>query len=337
MRTRIIIATAALTLFASCTTAQTSKVAPPSTNQVSLRQLGDIPLTGKTTRLDYQSYDPISGRLYIAHLGDGMLTVFDSRAQKVVGDVTNIKSVHGVLAVPELHRVYASATGTNELVVIDDQTLQIVARIPAGEYPDGIAYAAKEKKVYVSDKHGNSDTVIDAETNKVVGNISIGGPAGNSQYDPISDRVFVAVHRLNEIAEIDPASDKIVERYSLPGCQDPHGLLVDGKDYLAFAACESNAKLAVVDLTGKKLIALLPVGDDPDVLAFDTGLRRLYVAAESGVLTIFDVKETGKIETIWSGFYAAGAHTISVDSNSHRVFLPLQNVDGRPVLRIAMP
>jgi DNA-binding beta-propeller fold protein YncE len=149
--------------------------------------------------------------------------------------------------------------------------------------------------------------------------------------------VFVAVHRLNEIAEIDPASDKIVERYSLPGCQDPHGLLVDGKDYLAFAACESNAKLAVVDLTGKKLIALLPVGDDPDVLAFDTGLRRLYVAAESGVLTIFDVKETGKIETIWSGFYAAGAHTISVDSNSHRVFLPLQNVDGRPVLRIAMP
>jgi DNA-binding beta-propeller fold protein YncE len=112
---------------------------------------------------------------------------------------------------------------------------------------------------------------------------------------------------------------------------------VNGKDHLAFAACESNAKLAVVDLTAKKMIALLPVGDDPDVLAFDNGLRRLYVAAESGMLAIFDVKQTGKLETLWSGFYAAGAHTISVDSVTHQVFMPLQNVEGKPVIRIAVP
>jgi len=66
------------------------------------------------------------------------MIVFDTKTGTVVGEVKDLKRVHGVLAVPELHRVFASATGTNELVVIDDRTLQIQARISAGDYPDGI-------------------------------------------------------------------------------------------------------------------------------------------------------------------------------------------------------
>ena len=151
--------------------------------KIPLRTVADVPLTGRATRLDYQSFDPQSGRLYVAHLGDDMLTVFDTNTGKVVGDVKDLKSVHGVLAVHELHRVYASATGTNELAVIDDQTLQVVARVPAGDYPDGIAYASKEGKLYVSDKHGKTDTVIDAKTNQRVATIQLAGGAGNTQYD----------------------------------------------------------------------------------------------------------------------------------------------------------
>ena len=46
------------------------------------------------------------------------MTVFDVNKQTIVGDVKDLKRVHGVLAVPELHRVYASATGANELVTV---------------------------------------------------------------------------------------------------------------------------------------------------------------------------------------------------------------------------
>jgi hypothetical protein len=38
----------------------------------------------------------------------------------------------------------------------------------------------------------------------------------------------------------------------------------------------------VVDLANMKVLATYPVGKDPDVLAFDTGLKQLYVSAESG-------------------------------------------------------
>ena len=314
----------------------TLNIASAQTDKLPLRQIADIPLTGTASRLDYQSFDAASGRLYIAHLGADTLIVFDTKTQKVVGDVKNLKSVHGVLAVPELHRIYASATGTNELAVIDDQTLEIIERVPAGDYPDGIAYASKEKKLYVSDKHGKTDTVIDARTNKVITTIKLKGEVGNTQYDSVSDRIFVAVHRLNQIVEIDPNTDKIAGRYDLPGCKDSHGLLIDGKNRLAFAACEGNGKLAVFDLSKKKLLSLLTVGDDPDVLAFDTEYERLYVSAESGILTIFDVKK-GNLEKVGSGFFAANAHTVAVDSTTHRIYLPLENIDGKPVLRIALP
>lgn len=305
-------------------------------NKLPLRQVIDVPLTGTASRLDYQTFDAQTGRLYIAHLGADMMTVFDTKTQKVVGDVKDLKHVHGVLAVPEMHRVYATATGTNELAVIDDQTLQIVARVPAGDYPDGIAYASKEKKLYVSDLHGKTDTVIDANTNKRINTIELGGGAGNSQYDSISDRIYVTVHKQNQIAEIDPNTDKVVGNYSLPGCEGSHGLLIDSKNRLAFAACEDNAKLAVFNLTTKKLLSIYSVGNDPDVLAFDFDLGRLYVSAESGILTIFDEKE-GNLVKIGEAFFAAKAHTVSVDSSTHRVYLPLENIGGKPVLRIAMP
>ena len=73
-----------------------------------LRNLRDVPLGGGASRFDYQSLDPNTGRLYIAHLGDGTMAVFDTNKETLVGEVKDLSRVHGVLAVPELHRVYAS-------------------------------------------------------------------------------------------------------------------------------------------------------------------------------------------------------------------------------------
>jgi len=300
-----------------------------------LRVLADVPLTGGTTRFDYQSFDSSSGRLYIAHLGSDLMKVFDVNKQTIVADVKDLKRVHGVLAVPELHRVYASATGTNELVVIDDQSLGIIARVPAGDYPDGIAYAGKANKIYVSDLHGKTETVIDGKTNQRLTTIALGGGAGNSQYDAASNRIFVTVEGREELAEIDPNSDQLVARYPLTGCKGSHGLLIDSERRLAFAACEDNSKLVVFDLESKSATATLSVGADPDVLAFDSGLRRLYVSAESGIISIFDEHDRG-LQKIGEGFFAPNAHSVAVDPATHCVYFPLQNLNGKPVLRIAV-
>lgn len=71
------------------------------------------------------------------------------------------------------------------------------------------------------------------------------------------------------------------------------------------------------------------------MLAFDPGLRRLYVASESGAVTIFDERD-GRLDRIGT-YRAPHAHSVAVDPRTHQVFLPLADVNGRPVLRILSP
>ena len=116
----------------------------------------------------------------------------------------------------------------------------ILARAPAGDYPDGLAYDPVERHVFVSDESGGVETVIDAAGRRIA-TIPLGGEAGNVQYDAGSGRILVDVQTRDDIAVIDPRSNRIVRRVALPGCDHPHGLLVDSPRRLAFVACDGNA------------------------------------------------------------------------------------------------
>lgn len=305
----------------------------PSLGDLPLKHFADIRLPGRTTRLDYESFDPNRRLLFIAHLGDGDVIVFDVGSSRVVGRVGDVSSVHGVLAVPELSRVYASATGANEIVAIDEATLEIVARMPGGRYPDGMAYAPAAHKLYVSDETGETETVIDVRTSQRVATIPLGGEVGNSQYDPTSRHIFVNVQTRNELVEIDPTIDRVIARFPLTGAKGNHGLLIDSQDRIAFVACEGNDKLLVFDMGPRRVLQSFDVGSDPDVLAFDTASKTLYVAGEVGVVSMFSVKGA-EVRKIGEGRVGPNAHVVAVDSATHRSYFPLKNVDGHPVLRV---
>jgi DNA-binding beta-propeller fold protein YncE len=206
------------------------------------------------------------------------MVVFDTTKRKVVANLDGFKRVHGVWAVPELDRVYASVTGDHAVAVVDSKTLNTLTKVGPITYPDGLAYAPMAKRVFVSDEHGDADAVIDATNNTLVTSIPLGGGAGNTVYDPNSGHILVAVHGANELIAIDPASAKIVGRYSLSGVSNPHGIALDTSNRLAFVAGEENHSLAMVDLNTMKIVSTYQVGEDPDVLAFDPGLKRLYVS-----------------------------------------------------------
>jgi DNA-binding beta-propeller fold protein YncE len=300
-----------------------------------LKVVADVPLHGAAVRFDYQYFDSTQGRLYIAHMNANQLVVFDAKKRTVIANLDGFPSVHGVWAVPELGRVYASATGKHQVNVVDTETLKTIASVGPIDYPDGIAYAPLAKRIFVSDEHGDADAVIDATTNKLVTAIPLGGGAGNTVYDPGSGHIFVAVHEKNELVAIHPVTAKIIGRYPLPGIQSPHGVALDAADRLAFVAGEENHTLAVVDLTTMKVLSIQQVGEDPDVLAFDAGLKQLYVSAESGHVTVF--RESGKSLTLEGKLFLPHGHTVSVDPDTHFVYFPLENLDGHPVLRIMQP
>jgi len=300
-----------------------------------LKKVADVPMPGPAVRFDYQTLDAESGRLYIAHMNADQLVVFDTSKRQVIANLDGFKRVHGVFAAPEIHRVYASVTGNHQVAAVNTETLKIVGTAGPINYPDGLAYAPREKKVFVSDEHGGVDAVVDATNNNLIDKIPLGGGAGNTVYDPGSGHVLVAVHGVNRLVAIDPATDKIIGQYPLPGIENPHGIALDISGHFAFVAGEENHSLAMADLNTMKVLSIYQVGDDPDVLAFDPGLKRLYVSAESGTVTIFQ-SDNRKL-TLLSSFKMPHAHTVSVDPKTHLVYFPLENIDGHPLLRIMQP
>jgi DNA-binding beta-propeller fold protein YncE len=300
-----------------------------------LTKVVDIPMPRPAVRFDYQTFDPSSGRLYIAHMNADQLVVFDTAKREVVANLDGFKRVHGVTLAPEIHRLYASVTGNHQVAVVDTESLKTLGTAGPITYPDGLAYAPQQNKVFVSDEHGGVDAVIDAASNKLIANIPLGGGAGNTVYDSVSGHILVAVHAVNLLAVIDPATNQIVSRIPLPGIKNPHGIALDTGARIAFIAGKENHSLAMVDLQTMKVLSTYEVGEDPDVLAYDPGLKRLYVSAESGTVTIFQSR--GKSLSLLGSLEMPHAHTVSVDPKTHLVYFPLENIEGHPVLRIMQP
>jgi DNA-binding beta-propeller fold protein YncE len=300
-----------------------------------LALVATVPLPGPANRFDYQSFDPASGRLYMNHMNAGTLVVFSAESGKVIAEVPGLPRATGVRAVPSRHQVYVSAAGAHEVAIIDDRTLFVTKRIGGIKFPDGIAYVPDAGKVFVSDETGNADAVIDATIGELRSKIELGGEAGNTQYDSVSHCILVAVQTRNQLVAIDPWTEKVVARYDLAGSSEPHGFAIDAEGRLAFVSSQGNAMLQVLDLRTMRVIGQVSVGGTPDVLAWDAAWRRLYVAAEGGVLSAFwldgtALRPVGELRMPY-------AHTVAVDPRTHRVFVPLQNVDGKPVLRIYEP
>jgi DNA-binding beta-propeller fold protein YncE len=296
------------------------------------RVVADVPLPGKAARFDYQSFDVTTGRLWIAHMGAGELLAFDVRARQVVARVRGMPGVTGVRAVPVVQRVFAALSSGHEVAVLDSHDGRVLARVPGGRFPDGLAYAPRARKVFVSDEYGRQELVIDATSLTERRPIEMGGEVGNTQYDSIADRIWVAVQTRDELAAIDPLTDSIVDRVAVPGIQRPHGFHVDAARRLIYVTGEENSRVGVLNLRTKRMVDTYAVGQAPDVLAMDPERSRLFVASESGAISAFEIQ--GDSLAPLPRYTATHAHSVAVDPASHLVYVPLENVGGRPVLRI---
>ena len=114
----------------SCSSAQVR-----DTGELPLRRVSETPLTGGTVRFDYLALDAGRGLLFVAHMGAGQLVEVDVRAHTVVRTPGDLPDVHGVIVVPDKHRVYATATGRNQMVAVDEDSGAVVFTAPTDAYP----------------------------------------------------------------------------------------------------------------------------------------------------------------------------------------------------------
>jgi DNA-binding beta-propeller fold protein YncE len=295
----------------------------------------DLPGPGGK-RFDYLTIDTDDHYLFSAHLAAGQTYVIDLRTNKVVATVGDTPGVEGVEYVPELKKFYTSNAGDNTIGVVDLRQLKVVKKLHTEKKPDGSAYAAPFHKLYVSDERGKAEAIVDVTKDEIIKTLHFDSETGMPQYDPVARKVYVNLQDQNIFAVIDPATYDVVGRYRVGRCKGNHGMTLDPEHHRAFLSCEENNLMAVFDLDKHEPIAFLPMADGPDVIKFDPGLGRIYAACYSGAISVFHQDDSNHYRKIEDFKVQHAVHTLAVDLETHRVYTPEQDADGKPVARMAV-
>ncbi len=302
-----------------------------------LKIVATIDLPGPAgKRFDYLTIDADDGYLLSSHLAAGLLYVIDMKTNRLVKAIPDVPGTEGVEYVPELKKAYTSNWYENKVGVVDLRQMKVVAKIPVEEKPDGSTYAPPFHKLYVSDERGKAESVIDVESDKVVKTLRFDSETGMPQYDPVSRKVLVNLQEQDVIAEIDPATDTVSGRYPVPECKGNHGMALDAQHRRAFLVCEDTNRMAVFDMEKHKTIATFSIPAGGDVIKFDPGLNRIYVACSSGAIAVCQQNGPDHYRKLEDFPVQKKVHSLAVDPNTHRVYAPEEQADGRPVARITV-
>lgn len=302
-----------------------------------LKQVGFIDVPGpKGKRFDYLTIDPSRHLLFSTHLGAGLLYVIDLKTNKVVKTFEDLPGIEGVELAPDVNKAYTSNWQENKIGVIDLQQMKLIKKLTTESKPDGIAYAAPFHKIYVSDERAKAEAVVNVNKDEVIATLHFQSETGNPRYDPVSKRVYINLQDKNVIAEIDPATDKEVAEYPVGKCKGNHGMALDSEHHLAFLSCEENDLMTVFRLDTHQPIADFPQAKGGDVIAFDPGLKRIYVACYDGAISVFQEDDPAHFRKLGDVPVEKKVHSLAIDPENHRIYAPEQEENGAPAAKIAI-
>ncbi len=285
----------------------------------------DLPGPGGK-RFDYLTIDADDHYLISAHLAAGQTYV----------TVTDTPGAEGVEYIPELKKFYTSNAGDNTIGVVDLKQMKVVKKLKTEAKPDGSTYAAPFHKLYVSDERGKAEAIVDVTKDEVIKTLHFDSETGMPQYDPVARKVYVNLQDENIFAVIDPATDEVVGRYPVGRCKGNHGMTLDPAHHRAFLSCEGNSLMTVFDLDKQHPIAFLPMASGPDVIKFDPGLKRIYVACSGGAISVFQMDDPDHYRKLEDFTVQKKVHSLAIDPETHRVYAPEQEADGKAVARMVI-
>lgn len=300
-----------------------------------LKKVAAIDLPGeKGKRFDYLTIDYTHKYLLSAHLAADVSYVIDLQSNKLVKMIKDTPGAEGIEYVPELNKVYTSNRTDHTIGVIDMNKMEVIKKIPAKNKPDGSAYAAPFQKLYVSDELAKAELVIDVKKDEIYSIIQFESETGMPQYDPSTRKIYVNLQEQNLFAIIDPSNDKVIGKYPVGQCVGNHGMALDIENHLAFLVCEENNLMTVFNLTTNQPVATVEIPSGGDVVKFDPGLKRIYVACSSGYISVIKENNPSHFVKLEDFPVQKNVHTLAVDVNTHRVYAPEEEEDGKPVSRM---
>jgi len=268
-------------------------------------------------RIDHLAFDPHSGRLFVAALGNGTVEVVDVGSNKVVGRVTGLQEPQGIVVLPAgaAFAVACGGDGTCRLFAID--SLAPLASIAFDSDADNLRLEPRTGRLFVA--HGQALGAVDSKGGKLF-EVALASHPEAFQLEPGSDRVFVNVPGARQIAVVDLKTRKVQAQWPLSaGANFPLALAAERQRL--YVACRQPARLLAFDTTtGRETAAVDCIGDADD-LFYDAARQRLYLAGGDGSIDVFAAGAGDELHLVARVPTAAGARTALLVPERHELFV----------------
>ena len=266
---------------------------------------------------DYITFDASTRRLYISHNTE--VKVVDADSGAIVGSVSDLKRVHGIVVMNDLGHGFISDGGADEVVVFDLKTLKPTGHIKTGGNPDCIIYDPASKHIFAMNGKTNDASVIDPVSEKVIATIPIGGrpeyavPDGHGTiYDNVEDK--------NEVVAIDSMTNTVKSRWPIAPAEEATAIDLDEQHHRLFIGGR-NKILAIMNVDTGKVVQTFPIGSGVDTNIFEPSTGTLFVAAREGTLHVYHEDSPDNfsvVETVKTEF---GARNMALDPKTHQLFI----------------
>jgi DNA-binding beta-propeller fold protein YncE len=295
---------------------------------MTLRRLGfiDLPPHERAGGFDHAAVHEPTGQIYVAHTANDAVDVIDITDRTYVRSIPDLPAVAGAL-VAEPNLVFTSNRGENTVGLFTVADTSRVDKVAVGIRPNGLAYDRRRSRLLVAHvgdpalAGSFTVSVVDVRARKRVADLPVAGRTRWAIYDPDSDAFHVNIADPPQIIVVESADPVRIRRIVAIPHAGPHGLDIDVAGRRLFCACDAGVLVAVDADTGK-LLETHSIAGVPDVVFFNRGLGRLYVAiGDPGVIEVFDTSPLARRETVAT---EAGAHTLSFDAARNIIcaFLP---------------
>jgi len=287
-----------------------------------------IPLGQVAGRIDHLAFDPASGRLFVAELGNDSIGVVDVRARKTVHTIKGLKEPQGVGYVEANGTLFAANAGDGSVRLFRGADFTPAGRIELGDDADNIRVDSKAGQVFVGFGSGGI-AILDAATGEKRGEIKLHAHPEAFQLAPAGDRIYVNVPDAGQIVVLDRKSLKQVARWPTRAdtANFPMALADGGASILS--VFRHPARLVELSAKDGSTLGKVEVCGDADDVFVDARRHRAYVSCGAGVVDVLE-RQAGGYRHLASIPTSSGARTSFFSAELDRLFVAVRATGSTP-------
>src|SRR5215467_9122481 len=270
---------------------------------------------------DYVAAEPGTGRVFVSRATHMM--VVDGPTGKVLGDIPNAAGVHGAGIATKAGNGFTTNGGNSTVTMFDLKTLAVIKQIKVEQGGlDGIMYDEPDDKVILTNHSRpiGTLTALNPETGDIVATVELEDTAPEGAAADGKGHIFVNNESKHTIQVIDVKTWKATASWPLAPCEGPTGIAYDTATNRIFSGCSKTS--VVLDATSGKVVATIPNGTRVDALGWDPSQKLIYIPnGGEGNVTVVHQDSADKYTVVKTVDTFAGAKTITVDPNTHNVYL----------------